>query len=316
MIRVALIGAGDHSRTHHAPALADFQRSHPGAIRIAVCDRDEARAREAQRQFDFEEHFTDADDLRARFQPDAALLITPVPITLSMVRKFLPDAIPLLIEKPLGVNIEEARLLAEAVMEAAVPAMVSLNRRFDPGFAIARKWLAEQGPLRVVHGNMLRVRRAEPQFVWSTGIHLLDLLCVVGRPMKPLTTVGSVRASGADIWRLARLDAAEGPAVSIQIMPNCGKMEESLRLAGDAYCADLWTGTSHPWRVQCYLEGELVLDEQAPADQPLHIRSGSSSETEGFLQAVLGGAPLPGPTVADALASSQVAAALAGGKGC
>ena len=103
--------------------------------------------------------------------------------------------------------------------------------------------------------------------------------------------------------------------MSIQIMPSCGRIEEHLRFAGEGYCVDVWTGTSHPWRVAGYLDGELVLDARAPAAQPPHVRGGSGAETEAFIQAVLNGAPLPGPSVPDALASAEVAARMDQAKG-
>jgi len=311
MIRVALIGAGEHSTQLHAPALQHFQRQYPGRITVAVCDQDAYRMQDARDRFGFEQGYTDAGELQRRFRPDAAMLIVPIAVTYPMVQQFLPDGIPLLIEKPLGENIAQARSLTKLVTASGVPAMVSLNRRFDPGFKLARTWLADQAPLRVVQGSLLRVRRSEHFFVWGTGIHLLDLICSVTGPLHlASSSAHDVRGTASNIWRLGRLESDSGPVVSVAIMPACGHMEEWVRFSGENFCLDLWTGTSHPWRVRAHLDGSCVLNEMSPPEQPEYLRGGTWDETQLFLDAVLEGTALPGPTVVDALVSSEVVAAI------
>lgn len=137
---------------------------------------------------------------------------------------------------------------------------------------MACEWLKSRGPLGVAHGNMLRDRRVEPEFVWTRSIHIIDPLWAVAGPLKLAAGPGRLSSSGADIWRLVRLDSEDGPAVPIQIMPNCGWIEEHLRFAGDGYCVEVWTGRSRPWRVASYRDGERVLDKWAPAAQPQRKR--------------------------------------------
>ena len=185
--------------------------------------------------------------------------------------------------------------------------MVSLNRRFDPGLRIALQWAARHGGIRTVHGSMLRVNRIEPEFVWSTGVHLLDLLCMIAGPLRAAETGRAVPGGQPGTWRLAGLNSAGGPAVSLEIMPSCGRMEERLRLAGNGFCVDVWTGTNHPWRVEAYREGKLELAEQAPADQPEHVRNGTHGETAAFLTALLEGSPLPSPGINEAMLGSELA---------
>ena len=49
-----------------------------------------------------------------------------------------------LVEKPLGVTIEECDALALAVAKAGVVFQVGNNRRFDPGIAFARRFVREE----------------------------------------------------------------------------------------------------------------------------------------------------------------------------
>ena len=313
MIRLALVGAGGHATHLHAPALQHYRRTFPGRVSVAVCDTDAARMHEAVDGFGFDDGYTDVETLRREFKPDAAMLIVPIAVTWPMVQTFLPDRIPLLIEKPLGEDLDQARMLTEAVVAADVPATVSLNRRFDPGYRLACHWLAERGPLRAVHGSQLRVRRRDDYFVWGTGIHLIDPICALTGPLRLVTQAVRVPGTDHDTWRLARLESDTGTAVTICIMPACGRMEEHTRFAGEGFCLDLWTGTSHPWRVQAWLEGACVLDEHAPQDQPEYLRGGTWDETRLFLDAVIDGNAVPGPSVEEALVSSEVVAAMEAG---
>ncbi|MAE64356.1 MAG: hypothetical protein CMJ18_08790 [Phycisphaeraceae bacterium] len=315
--RIALIGAGWHSSTHHAPAVAQYRDEHPGAVEIALCDRDAARTAEIAERHGFDHRFTDVDTLRDRFRPDAAIVVLPVPIMAEMVAHLLEDAVPLLIEKPLGENIGQARRMAAAVRDSGVPVLVSLNRRFDPGLRIALDWLSARGPLRMIRGTMLRARRVDPQFIWSTSIHLLDLMCAIAGPLRATDRGGVVDPAcmdGDDSWRMERIEGDHGLAGFVEIMPACGRIMECVRCAGDHFCLDLFTGTHHDWRVAGYEEGDCVLDERAPTDQAEHVRNGTYAETEAFLRAVREGMPLPSPGVDDALASAELVAVLASGE--
>ena len=307
VLNIALIGAGWHSLAHHAPALHHFAQQHPGQIRLAaVCDLDSAKRADACTRFGFEQDFSDFEDMLKQFRPDAAVVVLPVPMMVAAAKAFLHHSIPLLIEKPLGTDIHQTRSLHRTIAHA--PIMVSLNRRFDPGLKLALQWIDQHGSIRAVHAAMLRVHRREPEFVWSTGIHLLDTLCLIAGPLSATQVNSAVPGPQPNIWRLARLEnCTEGPAVSIEIMPGCGRMEERFRFAGDNYCLDLWTGTNHPWRVQAYHNGQLQLDQQSPPDQPEHLRNGTYRETVAFLNALINQQPLPCPSIDDALPSCELA---------
>jgi len=303
MLNIALVGAGWHSTSHHAPALRRVADEQPDAVRLAaVCDQDTGRAQDARQRFSFELAFTDIEVMLAEAAPDAAVIVLPVPLLLPVARLFLSRGIPVLLEKPLGRNLEEARAICEAA--AGQHAMVSLNRRFDPGLRIALDWVSQQGPVRHIHGAMLRDSRTEPDFIWGTGIHLIDAACFAGGP---LVICG---AGGANQWRTARLGSPDGVQVVLDLLPTCGRTEERLRIAGEGFCVDVWTGSAHPWKVDAYSAGVLALHHEAPAHEPEFLRNGTYSETVAFLTALSSGMPPATATLADAMASSQLAAQL------
>lgn len=309
-IHVALIGAGSHSTGYHAPALQAFALSHPDTVRLAaVCDLDGKRAADAARRFGFEASCSNSEALFAERRIDAAIVVLPIPVMRDALSLFFNSEIPLLIEKPLGRNIAETHEIQTAAK--GQPVMVSLNRRFDPGLRRALGWTQSHGPIRAVHGVMLRQQRTEADFLWSTGIHLLDSICSITGALR----VGSaVTARPVDegnvLWHHAVLTSDDGVAVTLTVQPTAGRAEERLRLCGNGYCVDVWTGSAHPWRVEAYADGTCVLEEQADPDVPGHVRNGTYAETAAFLEAVVSGRPLPAPSIADAMVSHELAARL------
>lgn len=307
MVNIGLIGAGAHSVAYHAPALERLAREHAGKITLTVvCDLDKDRAEAARAKFGFQ-HSCDTVSALEKLPLDAALIIVPAKAILTVMRQLLPRKVPLLIEKPIGVTAGGARELVAEVSADRAPIMVSMNRRFDPGVRLAAAWRQEHGPLRSVYGSMLRTRRTESDFVWSTGIHLVDLLWSLAGPL--VLADGAARrvptAGGSGV--AACLTGVGGAAVTAELVPCAGRVQECLQLIGDEYCIDCCTGSVQPWRVELHKADRLERMEAMPPDQPEYIRNGTYDETAAFVSAAREQRPLPGPSPADVLPAAELA---------
>ena len=304
MLNIALVGAGRHSTKQHAPALQHLAATEHHRVRLAaVCDLQPRKADEARDRFGFARSVYTIDALITEVRPDAVVLVMPIALIVPVALQFIDLGVPVLIEKPMGGGLEEARRLARAAEGARV--MVSLNRRFDPGVRLALEWARERGPVRAVHGVMRRHRRNEADFLWGTGVHLLDLLCHVAGPRR----VDPAQVFAPEgCWRAGRL-IGDGPETTFEIFPTCGRNEECLRMAGEGYCADVWTGFMGGWRVEAWADGRPGLSASAPMDQPEFFRDGVLDETRAFVDAVVNGTPLF-PTPADAMPATEAADAL------
>lgn len=306
MISVALVGAGNHSRGCHMPALRRYADAHAGAVRLAaVVDIDRAKAERARADFGFERAFGSIEDLDAAGPVDAFILVMPVPLIVPVAMRLLDRGIPMLVEKPLGRDLSESESLAAAVETRKAPVMVSMNRRFQPCVRIVSEWLSRQGPVRYVRGTMLRYRRTEADFPWSTGIHVLDLMCSLVGPLE--AGEGSVMRAGADSGWCVPLRGPHGCAGWVEILPRSGRAEETVRMTGDDWCADLSIDCVQPWRVETLRCGKLDISRCADPQEPLDVRNGSYGETCAFLGAVRSGTALPGPSPADVLPASRLA---------
>jgi len=167
MIRIALIGCGEHSRTSHATPLARYAALHPEEIELsAACDLNAAKANEFCRSFGFLRDYDDLDQMLQAEKPDACVCVMPMDKIVEVGIKLLQHQIPCVIEKPLGTSLTEIERLAQAAQETQTHHMVSVNRRFMPYLNQARSWMQERGPLRYVRASQVRHQRNESDFIW------------------------------------------------------------------------------------------------------------------------------------------------------
>jgi predicted dehydrogenase len=209
---------------------------------------------------------------------------------------------PVLIEKPPGRDILETRRVADLL--DGHPHMVSLNRRFDPAVAIARQWLARQTrPPRFVHGLVMRRDRREPDFSWSTGVHMADLLCFLAGPLE------FARGRRTPFKRVGYLVGEHPMYAAIELWPAAHRVAETVHMGGDGWWARIETGTHQPWRVVCHRDRADEIDAAADPATPAFVRNGTADETATFLRGLLD-RRWTGPTLGDAVAGTCIAQSL------
>jgi predicted dehydrogenase len=127
---IGFIGAGRVADVHFDA----LKKCNAIAELVAFCDvREEAislRAKEWNvKGFNSIEKMLDATDL------DAVVVLLPHDIHFEVMQKCLAKKLPVLLEKPLAANIEEAEKIVRLVNEANVPVLVGHNGLFHPAFA-------------------------------------------------------------------------------------------------------------------------------------------------------------------------------------
>ena len=306
MLRVAIIGAGSHSRMHHGPSLRDLAGKGSVDIELAaVCDLDREKAARYAAQFGFATSCVSIDKMFESEKLDAIIAVTPLEATRPIVGELLKRKIPLLLEKPPGRTAIEARELLEIADNSGTPTMVSFNRRFVPAIRKASQWLAagDRKPNLII-ARMLRHARLEKDFIVGTGIHLVDtVLSFFSKPAR----ITSHRTTDADGARCeAILEFSDGGRGIVAIEPAAGIVEESYELIGPDY--RLFADTHHD-SLTIHEEDKLVYSWSAPDYTASHVLSGCYYETEAFLRAVAGLEPYT-PTLAEAVATIETAEAL------
>jgi len=312
MLRLALIGCGAHSEHAHAAPLAHYVAQHPGdAVLAAACDLDIARARRFCQQVGFARAYADAEEMLRTEKPDAVVSVLPIEKIVETGSLLLRQRIPCMLEKPPGRSLEEAYALADIARQTGTPHMVSLNRRYSPYLNWAVSWAREIGPLRYLRGQMFRQERREEDFLWGTGVHVVDAMRHIGGDVATCKVQRLEQPAGSTPWFLIALLFADGGVGQIEILPTTGTVEERYDLFGDGFQASATTMGGSGERVRCWQNGVLKMEKTAGADEPLFLRDGSYEETSAFLRRLLRGEPLR-PALEDVLPTLRICGQAAG----
>ena len=293
MIKVGLIGCGEHSENGHAVPLARYKAAHPGEIELAAaCDLNLARANAFCTRYGFGRAYSNAEAMLAQEKVDVCIAVVPVEKISALGIQLMGMGIPCVVEKPLGASSTEVEALLAASKSSGTPNMVSVNRRFMPFLNRAIEWSRRAGPLRYVRGTMTRHARTEPEFLWTTAVHAVDAL----RHIAGEVAEASIRAlqpnSSSATWFAVDLRFENGCLGRIDVLPTAGVLEETYELFGEGYRATVTCpfGAHRGW--QAFLENRLVIDESAPSDMPEDVLNGCYDEASALLDALARGKQL------------------------
>jgi predicted dehydrogenase len=108
---------------------------------IAVCSRVLARARAFADEYGIQHAVDSYDQMLAIDELDAVYVATPHPEHLSSSLEAIKAGKAVLCEKPIAVNLRQARQIVDAARKAGVFLMEAMWTRFLPVMAVARKWI-------------------------------------------------------------------------------------------------------------------------------------------------------------------------------
>lgn len=280
MMRVAVVGAGSHSRLH-GESLRIVRREYPEDLELAaICDLDAEKADAYRREFGFHSTFADAGEMLSSVRPDVLLAITPLERTVEIASSLLHAGAVLLVEKPPGLRPDETLSLAGVARESGCTHLVSFNRRFSPALNGALGWMASEGlsPPHHVAASMVRNRRREVGFVVGTGIHLIDTVCSI---LGAATELSVSRHSGeATDSFVSAVNFAGGATAHITIVPDSGDLQEEIVLYGDGYTVrlDMLAGSFEARR-----DGTVSRSRQVDRDADPRLADGTLDETRRLL---------------------------------
>ncbi|ATR81653.1 oxidoreductase [Pseudomonas sp. HLS-6] len=131
-LRIALIGAGVMGRQHY-----QHLRTLDQAQLCAVADPNESAA-----EFAAEcgvAYYADYRQMLALARPEAVIVANPNALHVSTALDCLAAGVPVLLEKPVGVQLGEVRELVAASKATGVPVLVGHHRRHNPLIARAHE---------------------------------------------------------------------------------------------------------------------------------------------------------------------------------
>jgi len=306
MIRLGLIGCGEHSEGGHAVPLARYKAAHPGEIELtAACDLNLERAQLFCRQHAFLNPYRDVNEMLARHKLDGCIAVVPVERISALGIKLLTQAIPCVVEKPLGASLAEGKALLAVAQATNTLNMVSVNRRFMPFLNRAWEWTRTAGSLRYVRCVMSRYERREPEFLWATAVHAIDAMRYIAGEVSDakIRTLGKGEAAAA--WYSIELNFASGVSGRLDVLPTAGMLEETYELIGEGFRAVVTCPFGPERGVRCFRENRLVLADAASGNVPEDVLNGCYDEASEFIRALTRKEPAR-PSIEDVLPSVEL----------
>ncbi len=116
----------------------------------AICGRDEAWVKESAEKFGWEDYETSWQELVKRDDIDAIDITAPSNFHKEIAIGAAKAGKHVFCEKPLALNLKDAREMLEAVKEAGVKHQIGFNYRFAPAIQLAKK-LIDDGKIGTIY---------------------------------------------------------------------------------------------------------------------------------------------------------------------
>ena len=137
-LNVGVIGAGRLGKVY----VRDLAGRIPETRVVAVADQSEALARDVAAEFDVAKSYADAQALIDDPAVDAIVVVTPTDTHRALVIAAAAARKPTFCEKPPALALSEIAVMKAAIEHAGIFFQMGFQRRFDPGYAAAKKQIA------------------------------------------------------------------------------------------------------------------------------------------------------------------------------
>src|SRR5438552_15196506 len=332
LLRVGVLGCGPIAQFAHLDAC----RKARNAELYAICDVAEDLLARMAAIHEPRKTYRDFDAMLADPQVEAVILATADLYHVELCLKAIAAGKHVLVEKPLGVNIEECEYLRTRLHQSKVILQVGNNRRFDPGIAFAQKFLQEEvgqrmgfkawyydstyrytmtdnlQPIPVV-SKQARKPQGNPKadkrryFMLTHGSHLVDSARFLGGEIEAVRA-RFLERFGAYCW-FVDVDFTDGSLGHLDLtIAVRGDFEEGFQIYGEHGSVK---GLFYlPWYhmvsvVECFSA------KVRPFSRPLGEDAFTYKlQIEGFADTILHGRPQHGATIDDSVAAMRAMVAI------
>ena len=152
-VRIGVIGTSFISDFYHLSILSAL----PDAELVAVCGRNDERAREVAEKHSIPRVFADYREMIGSGLLDAVVIATPDDLHYPMTMEAISKGLHVLCEKPLALNVTQAREMRDAAKSAQLVTLVNHTWRWMPACRYARK-LINEGYVGNLHRAVFQYR--------------------------------------------------------------------------------------------------------------------------------------------------------------
>lgn len=332
-MRVGVLGCGPIAQIAHFDAC----RKARNAELYAICDLAPDLLAKMSAEHEPKVTYSKFEEMLADPQLEAVIIGVADQFHVPLARQAVAAGKHVLVEKPLGVNIEECEALRSELQTSKLVFQIGHNRRFDPGVAFARRFIQEEmgrimalkawyydstfrytmtDNLQAIVRSSAQARRPEGNpkadkrryFVLGHGSHLVDTARYLGGEINAVRA--RVREDFDALAWFVETEFASGALGHLDlIIPIRGDMEEGFQVFGEHGSAQ---GKVHlPWfhktsQVECFSNKDRTYRRPLGEDAYTY-----KLQVEGFASAILDGAPQQGAGIDDGVAAMRAMVAIA-----
>ncbi len=140
LLRIGVLGAGPISQAAHLEACRKARNTQL----YAICDVAEDLVSRMAALHEPHATYLDYDQMLADPQVEAVIIATSDQFHVEHASRALAAGKHVLVEKPLGVTVEECEALRAQVQASGLLLQVGTMKRFDPGIAFARQFIQQE----------------------------------------------------------------------------------------------------------------------------------------------------------------------------
>jgi len=332
LLRIGVLGAGPISQAGHFDAC----RKARNAELFAICDVAEDLVIRMAATHGPHVTYLDYDEMLTDAQVEAVIVATPDQFHVEHAFKALAAGKHVLVEKPLGVTVEECEALREQVRASGLLLQVGTMKRFDPGIAFARRFIKEEmgqllalkawycdstyrytmtdnlQPLMVTSAHARRPATSPKEdrqryYLLGHGSHLVDTARFLGGELVGVQA-RLVQKFGAYCWFVAA-EFADGSVGHLDLtMAVRMDWHEGFQVYGEY--GSVISKTFNPWylrssEVECFSVRDGQYHRVLGADAHFY-----KLQLEGFADTILHGASLHGASIEDGVAALRALVAI------
>lgn len=304
-LKFCMVGCGWFANHQYGPAIKQLISRHPTWEFAACCDVIEQKAQNFAAEFGAKRSYTHLLTMCREERPDVVLMAVPSGVMFEAALAVLRENVPLLLEKPPGLTVDQWSMLEAVATQGPVLNQVAFNRRHMPAVSRARAVLDEKfAPAHIsrISYTMLRSGRLNEDFS-TTAIHALDTLLFLGG--SPFTEA-QFRFGPVERGQPVRItmDAVtqSGIRSHLDILPDAGRSVEMISVDAAGQTLEIRLAATP----EAELQGEVDYWRKgvrhavySDATSPIHLRSGVYNEIESFCTAIEHRAGRPAPTLSE-----------------
>jgi len=264
MLKAAVIGLGaiglmydfEPQRPHPSTHVLGYERASDFELKCGI-DADIEKKNilhKVSPKADFFSSLEDAIIAGALDEVDVISICTPPSSHFEILLKIIDAGIGKIVfcEKPIVVDIDEAKTLVDKVRETGTMVVPNISRRWNMGLRQVTDFLKSKK-----YGNIEKINIRYTRGIYNTGAHMFDLLKMwTGNPIKNVTTLNETRTSAQPeksfCFYFNQLDGVTGYAEAIDdnhyylfdIDLYCSKGKIEMRNSGDDILC--YVQSSHP----------------------------------------------------------------------